>query len=182
LAELIDRSEPQVLDGGLPFQVYFDEPDVSFADLAEVLDVLDREFRRVQDGVLAVAPYFGNFNSIIIDASRQRLRQASRQAVRLSAFRRGSLVVNGTLAVIVVGILKSTIGESVKQGWQESELHDDIVAFTKSSLNSILRDSKSFAASLRGTLARRLPHVTVRQDEPGAMISIRVRRRRDDAA
>ena len=54
MAELIDRSEPQVLDGGLPFQVYFDEPDVSFADLAEVLDVLDREFRRVQDGVLAV--------------------------------------------------------------------------------------------------------------------------------
>ena len=182
MAEITDSGAPPAVDGGLPIQIYFEESDVSFADLAEVLDLLDREFRRVQDRVLGLAPYFGTFNEIIIDASRQRLRQATRQAVRLSAFRPGSFVVEGTLAIIVLGILKNTIGESLKQGWQESEMHDDIVGFTKSTLNTILRDSKSFAGSLQETFARRMPHVTVRQDEPGVMISIRVRRRRDEAA
>ena len=182
MAELREGDVLATVDGGLPVSVYFEESEVSFAELAEVLDELDREFRRLQDRILEFAPYYGTYNEIIIDASRQRLRQAARQSVRLSAFRPGSLVVEGTLAVIVVGILRSTIGESLKQGWQESELHDDIVGFTKSTLNMALRETKSFAGALQERFAKRLPHVTVRQEEPGVMISIRVRRRRDEAA
>jgi hypothetical protein len=182
LADYTNTSAQPSVENGLPIQIYFEDAEVSFAEMVAVLDVVDREFRRMQDGILALAPYFGSFNEIIVDASRQRLRQSSRQSVRLSAFQAGSLVVGGTLAFIVLGILKNTIGESLKQGWQESELHDDLVAFTRSSLNLALRETRSIPGAFQKAFAKHMPHVMVRQDEPSDMISIRVGRRRDGAA
>jgi len=63
---------------------------------------------------------------VAIDACYERLRKYNGFAYRLSATRSGSVVVVGLVAGVAYYVLDKTLGETLKEAWLESKMHEKI--------------------------------------------------------
>lgn len=69
-----------------------------------------------------------------LQSLRDRLREPLKHidAYYLDKIERGSLKVTVAMSAFAIWLFQSTISESIKEGWKQSSMHQDIVSYIKS--------------------------------------------------
>jgi hypothetical protein len=72
---------------------------------------------------------FSDVPAVALDAAEQRMRESRKDAILLQGLKKGSLEIAVIGAGLAVWFLKQTLGETVKEAWLDSGLHERIKAF-----------------------------------------------------
>ena len=87
--------------------------------------IMRAEVRDIDD----LAAEFPTIPDAVFDAMRYRAKQFTAQALNFDGASSGSLVLAGIAAAVSYWLLDKTLSETVKQAWEESDLHVRIKQF-----------------------------------------------------
>jgi hypothetical protein len=106
----------------------FDEIPAGLAMLA-VQCINSAAYRRELRDLRAIRAEFREIPAVAFDAAEQRMRQSRKDAVLLRGLREGSVEIAVVGAGLAIWLLKVTLGETVKEAWLESGLHERVKMF-----------------------------------------------------
>ena len=66
---------------------------------------------------------------IAAEAAKYRIKKLKGHALKLATISPGSIVLSGLVGGLAVWVLSATLGETLKQAWLESDLHQRVKAF-----------------------------------------------------
>jgi len=106
----------------------FDEVPAGLA-IAAVQCVNDAFYKSELRDLHDIREEFGEIPAVALDAAEQRMRESRKDAVLLRGIQKGSVEIAIVGAGLAIWFLKQTLGETVKEAWLESGLHERIKAF-----------------------------------------------------
>ena len=106
----------------------FDEIPAGIATAA-LQCVSDAFYRRELKDLHDIRDEFREIPSVALDAAEKRMQDQRKDAVLLQGLHKGSLEIAVVGAGLAIWFLKQTLGETVKEAWLESGLHERIKAF-----------------------------------------------------
>lgn len=131
----------------IPVRIYFGERQKFPAKLfSHVIGVIDEAIYQVEIKELELlSKTFPEIPKVSIDAARYRLQEYRGSSVFIENVSRGSIYLECFAVGLSIWLLQQTLGETIKEAWLESESHEKIKNFLKSSL---IRKSKSIGAEV----------------------------------
>lgn len=100
-------------------------------------DVLAKTLSAVNSAVFAselvdlraIRQEFPELPEVVFDAAFHRMRSYRGSALRIQAASSGSLLIAGAVAGVTIFVLKQTLGETIKDAWEESQMHERLKSF-----------------------------------------------------
>lgn len=98
--------------------------------LLGAIEAVDRALMRAElEEIDELAGAFPEIPSAVFDAMRYRAGQLTAQAINFDYASTGSLILAGMGAAVAYWLLDKTLGETIKESWEESDLHRRLKAF-----------------------------------------------------
>ena len=72
---------------------------------------------------------FPDLPAAVFDAMRYRASRLTAQSLNFETASSGSIILGGVAAAVAYWLLDKTLGETVRQAWEESDLHKRIKGF-----------------------------------------------------
>jgi hypothetical protein len=88
--------------------------------------VEDEVFAVEYEELAAIFAEFPDISSVVRDACYERIRRYEGGALLLEDAAKGSLILGGAAAALAYWIVENTVGESFKEAWKGSDLHQKL--------------------------------------------------------
>jgi hypothetical protein len=96
--------------------------------IVQSVDIVEQEIHRLeQDEIGELAEYIG-LSAMARDACYHRIEAYRGSSLLLTRAANGSIIIVGVLAALSYWIVENTIGETIKDAYKESELHERLKA------------------------------------------------------
>jgi len=79
---------------------------------------------------------FPDVPAAVFDAMRYRASKLAAQSINLDTASSGSIILAGAAAAVAYWLLDKTLGETMKQAWEESDLHARVKRFLLARFNA----------------------------------------------
>lgn len=99
------------------------------------IEATERAIARSEtEDIDALQNEFKDLPAPIFDAMRYRIGELTGRALNFNHASSGSLILGGVAAALSFWLLDKTLGETVKQAWESSDLHGDMKGFLETRL------------------------------------------------
>ena len=137
----------------------FLEADIDGRTLMGALDDLEAVLYQAERVTIDRIAHQSELSPLVRDAALERLRKYRGRRFRLRDVQRGSLGLDLIVTGVAIWVLKNTLGESLKEAWQNSNVHKLFREALKQALDhmaeqilTVLKQSKRRIATTSTTL------------------------------
>ena len=114
--------------------------DIVSRDVTGVFDDLEAGLFKIDRHLIQTVSETIQLDPLVRDAALERVRKYRGRRIKVKHIREGSFIFDLLVAGVGVWILKQTVGESLKKGWNDSSVHKRLAKAVKISVENIAED------------------------------------------
>ena len=111
--------------------------DIVSRDVTGVFDDLEAGLFKIDRHLIQTVSETIQLDPLVRDAALERVRKYRGRRIKVKHIREGSFIFDLLVAGVGVWILKQTVGESLKKGWNDSSVHKRLAKAVKISVENL---------------------------------------------